>query len=554
MILLLLAGTQAVTYFLVSRVAERAARERISEDLHDAAGTFEILLKTEAENFSRFVELLTSDYAFASTFAQLEEADTAVARATLRSALQNFRDRIGRPAFLRLVSLDRELLADTEASDVAAVPAMNPAIFDAAEESPGLEAAAIEIVGDRMGLLVVHPLLAPDPAAWVVVGFPLDDRLAAEFRRLSGFEVSFLGGGRVMASTFDSERQRDLAAALPTLPDGEFVKMVLVGETFLGRTIPMPGDARGEATILVLRSLDRELAPFHQLERIILGITVVALLLAAVVGFFVARSLARPAVRLVEGVQKIERGDFRTRVPVETRDELGRLAGAFNQMAAGLQERDKVRDILGKVVSPEVARELMTSATELGGELHNASILFTDLRGFTPFSESQNPQDLVTQLNAYFTEITEAIESCGGVVDKYIGDAVMAVFGAPVKVTDHADRALDAARAILAAEVGLNLGRAAAGLPPFQTGIGISTGVIVAGNIGSATRHNYTVIGNEVNLASRLESLTKTLEFHTRIICSDATRAALQRPHSLRDLGETSVRGKAGTIRIWAVE
>jgi len=241
-------------------------------------------------------------------------------------------------------------------------------------------------------------------------------------------------------------------------------------------------------------------------------------------------------------------------VIVKSRDELGDLASAFNSMAIGLQERDKARDLLGKSVSPEVARELMKSRIELGGEIREVTILFSDLRDFTKLSETQSPQALVRQLNDYFAEVTSAVESTGGVVDKYIGDAVMAIFGAPIAVANHADRAFSAAQEILRAEDRLNRERAASGLPPLRTGIGVSTGSVVAGNVGSVTRHNYTVIGNEVNLASRLQSLTKDAAFRSRIICSDATREALRGAHSLRDLGETVIRGRKGALRIWAVD
>jgi adenylate cyclase len=259
-------------------------------------------------------------------------------------------------------------------------------------------------------------------------------------------------------------------------------------------------------------------------------------------------------IELSQGVQRINKGDYGVRVPVKTRDELGDLAAAFNGMAVGLEERDKVRDLLGKSVSPEVARELMRSEIELGGEIRNVTILFSDLRDFTAQSETQPPQELVKELNAYFAAVTGAVEAAGGIVDKYIGDAVMAVFGAPVELPDHADRALQAAIEILRAEESLNRQRDRLGLSPLRTGIGISTGDVVAGNVGSTSRYNYTVIGNEVNLASRLESLTKELRFGARILCSHSTRLALVKNYQLRDLGETEIRGKKGAIRIWALD
>jgi adenylate cyclase len=296
------------------------------------------------------------------------------------------------------------------------------------------------------------------------------------------------------------------------------------------------------------------MASFWQLERRLILLNAVALVISGIAGVFIARGVTQPVISLSKGVRRIMSGDYRVQVPVNTRDELGDLASAFNSMAEGLEERDKVRDLLGKSVSPEVARELMRSKIELGGELRNVTILFSDLRAFTAYSETQSPHALVEELNLYFTEVTRAVESAGGIVDKYIGDAVMAVFGAPVAMADHADRAVRAAQEILLAEEALNRSRSLAGLPEFRTGVGISTGDVVAGNVGSASRHNYTVIGNEVNLASRLESLTKEARFRARIICSDSTRLALTGTYDLRDLGEAEIRGKKGVLRIWAVE
>ena len=181
-------------------------------------------------------------------------------------------------------------------------------------------------------------------------------------------------------------------------------------------------------------ALEREMAPFWQLEKRLIVLSAAALLLSGIAGVLFARGVTQPVISLSEGVRRIMGGDYRVRVPVKTRDELGDLASAFNSMAEGLEERDKVRDLLGKSVSPEVATELMRSKIELGGELRNVTILFTDLRGFTAYSEKQPPHVLVEELNAYLTEVTREVESAGGIVDKYIGDAVMAVFGAPVEL------------------------------------------------------------------------------------------------------------------------
>ena len=218
-------------------------------------------------------------------------------------------------------------------------------------------------------------------------------------------------------------------------------------------------------------------------------------------------------------------------------------------MTRGLVERDKVRDLLGRNVSPEVAAELLRRPAALGGEERDATILFTDIRGFTSLGESAQPSELLELLNAYFTELTRVIEDHGGVVDKYIGDAVMAVFGAPVVDSDHAAHAVKCARAIGRVMRAYNESRLQNNLPPLETGIGIATGTVVAGLMGSVSRNNYTVIGDTVNLAARLQDETKS--YAVSPVVAGSTVLASGLADWFRPLGEVTVRGKKGAVDIF---
>ena len=538
---------------LVAAAARRYAQERVNAEIEEATRVFVQFVRQTIKQLALSVRLLSSDYAFASTFAQLRNSNDPVARATLESALQNYRARIGMASFIRLVSSDGKTLIDTLPDEISAKFVVDEQMILRAEDSPTLQATKIESWSKSLHLVMIYPLLAPELTVWTGVGFPLDRALVEEFSRLSNFEIAFLYDGTVVASTPALEHA-NLTFPASSEKTASAQNLKVNGQPFLGLTVPFPEDVDGRTSIAMLTSLEEEMAPFWRLERLLMGLNVFALLISGVAGVIVARGVTRPVIELSQGVRRINKGDYGVRVPVKTHDEFGDLASAFNGMAVGLEERDKVRDLLGKSVSPEVARELMRSQIELGGEIRNVTILFSDLRGFTAYSETQMPQDLVKELNAYFTEVTGAVEAAGGIVDKYIGDSMMAVFGAPVEVADHADRAIHAAMEILRAEETLNRQRSELGLSPLRTGIGISTGDVVAGNVGSASRYNYTVMGNEVNLASRLESLTKEFRFGARIICSNSTRLALAKNYQLRDLGETEIRGKKGAIRIWAVD
>src|SRR5262249_437673 len=177
----------------------------------------------------------------------------------------------------------------------------------------------------------------------------------------------------------------------------------------------------------------------------------------------------------------------------------------------------------GNVISPEVAAELLEKGRALGGEEREVTVLFSDLRNFTGMCEALSPQEMLAILNRYFTRMAAIVEKHGGVIDKYVGDALMALFGAPLSYADDANRALSASLEMVAALEDVIQEWRLRGLPTINLGIGIHTDIVVAGNMGSETRLNYTVIGDGVNLASRLEGLTKEPSYDAKIIVSGST-------------------------------
>jgi len=178
-------------------------------------------------------------------------------------------------------------------------------------------------------------------------------------------------------------------------------------------------------------------------------------------------------------------------------------------------------------------------------------VLFSDIRGFTAVSEQGEPEAIVAQLNEYFSRMVPIVFAHKGTIDKFVGDMIMALFGAPLEDADHADHAVQTALAMSAGLSELNREWNAAGRPPLDIGIGINTGDMVAGNLGSEDIMSYTVIGDQVNLGARLESLNK--EYHTRVIISDATRAALKGRYDIRALGDVVVKGKSMPVKIFSV-
>ena len=359
----------------------------------------------------------------------------------------------------------------------------------------------------------------------------------------------------MLASTLDSPRRAALTRSVAK-PDE-------VSETAGTRLVDLQGSAYvtleepllqleggGQVATVLQRSLDEALAPYRPLNQRLLLLFVLGVLVAGVIALWLAQNVSRPVAALARQVGRIAQGDYGHVMRSTRRDELGQLAGSVNDMARGLADRERVRDLLGKVVSKEIASELLSGKVELGGEERQVTVLFSDIRNFTTLCEQLPATQIVGLLNRYLSRMSEVIEAQGGVVDKYIGDAVMALFGAPVARADAATAAVRAAIAMQEALRELHALHDVEGLPRLATGIGIHTGNVVAGNLGSTHRMNYTVIGDAVNLASRLQGLTR--EHDSAIIVSAATAAAAP-GFAYRPLGEVRVKGKSEVITIYGL-
>ena len=242
------------------------------------------------------------------------------------------------------------------------------------------------------------------------------------------------------------------------------------------------------------------------------GATLLMIALSIAMAFILGRRITQPIDRLVEASRAIGKGEYTFRFKDRRKDELGLLMQAFNEMAEGMLEKSQVKSALSRYVSPGVARQILSNLDDVGlsGKRIEGSVLFADITGFTQLSEQTKPEDLVNMLNRYFTLITCACSVNQGIVDKYMGDGVMLVFGAPEADTDHAFHAVSCALLVQKLIEQENREREARGLAPVRLRIGINTGTMLAGNMGSRDRMEYTVVGDTVNLASRLCSITNS--------------------------------------------
>ena len=261
---------------------------------------------------------------------------------------------------------------------------------------------------------------------------------------------------------------------------------------------------------------------------------------------FAARSVAKPIAAMRTALAHVEKGDFAARVEVDDGSEVGLLQAGFNQMAAGLEERERLRAIFGTYVDPEIAEHILQEGTSLAGEEVEVTVMFLDIRDFTRFAERAPAQEVVTTINRLFERIVPIIHDHGGHVDKFVGDGVLAVFGAPRRHPDHADLAVRAAVEIeraVAEECGGRL----------QVGIGINSGTVVAGNVGGGGRLEFSVIGDAVNVAARIEAATRSTG-DTILVSEDTRELSRDAGVSFSERHGIELKGKRDAVCLFAVE
>jgi adenylate cyclase len=282
-------------------------------------------------------------------------------------------------------------------------------------------------------------------------------------------------------------------------------------------------------------------------------VVLVGLVAVIILGIFLANQITSPLSKVVEASVELARGNLEVKVPSQGNDEVSVLAYAFNYMVSGLQEGIIYRDLLGRTVSPQVRETLRRSFASgdlrLEGQSAEATVLMSDIRGFTTLAEKEEPTRILQWLNEYFGELVPVINSHGGVVDKFEGDSLLAFFGilpSPLDAQASAYQACHAAIKMLHVIQEINTRRLAKGEPPLNTGIGVNTGSLIAGGLGTADRLNYTVIGDTVNTTQRIQGLTRSFG-ESGIIVSEYTLLALgehRAEFNLEPLGEHTFKGK----------
>ena len=286
-----------------------------------------------------------------------------------------------------------------------------------------------------------------------------------------------------------------------------------------------------------------------QRRNILLMIMFVAL--AILIIYYYSKSLSNPIRRLVKATRSIEEGDYNLQLKPKSQDEIGVLTRAFVNMGMGLEEKERIKDAFGRFVNKEVAQLAEKGEIQLGGEIKPTTIFFSDIRSFTAISEKLTPSEVVSFLNEYMTLMVECVNKTNGVVDKYIGDAIMAVWGTPISHGNDAENAVNGALMMRTALRKFNQNRGGDRKPIIKVGCGLNSGDVLAGQIGSDERMEYTVIGDAVNLASRIEALNKPMG--TDVLVSQGTADMVEGIFDLVPMNKIKVKGKSEPQQIYAV-
>ena len=555
-------GLSALIVWVVSESITRAETERARATIRRAIDEYDRRREERAAYTSTYVHLLLED---PQNRAYLQELDAA-GDAAPATAVTQLRDEIFGRVLQQELSRDAapalHVLVNRKGAValVASPQGLDPPAEQRVRELPWPSAPVIDegrstqhyfVLDGRLYIAFAVPVRVELTDNWTFayfVAYEINDAWVRRFLRpqdQTELRVAAELDGSVIARSAPTDQAEQHAIRIAT--GSRFggggrigIEFDAQDEHFLGEAVLLPTSAGGGASFAFFSSLDRALEPLRTVQRRIVIVTVAVVLMAVLVARLMSRYFAGPVEQLVAGTERIARGEFDVPIDLRRGDELGVLARSFNQMAAGLEQRDLIKDTFGKFVDPAIVQSLLDDPTrlKLGGERRVQTILFADLENFSALGERLDPEALFELLNGYLEGAADVVAEHRGIIDKFIGDGVVAFWGPPME-EHHALMACRAAlklvqRTLDHSEVARKLG-----LPPLRVRVGLATGEVLVGNIGSKSKYNYTVMGDVANLASRLEGVNKL--YGTQILVTERTR---------REAGASIVARKIDTVRV----
>ncbi|MGE3842681.1 MAG: adenylate/guanylate cyclase domain-containing protein [Vicinamibacterales bacterium] len=519
----LLAASIVATLAWVGFQGNRLVSERLASDLTRAA---QLIDTAQAERYASLritAELLA---AFPELNA-LSQTDAA----TIRDFLLDYQRRTQRADLLVLLTPQGEVQARTDAVSATAiadvqtrwiVPTLSgrppSSILETETGTYLATAAAAEAAGNVFGFLLV--------------GSRVDDALAQRLREMTGEETVVLGstgvlGSTLAANTLPWRSSRDWA----TSTAASLADVDIAGERYAVRAARA---TEGDDIVFVnLQSRDRALAPYRQIQVGLILVGVVGVVLGIAASALLARQVSAPVAKLVDGTRQVATGNFDYTIEPSGIEELGVLARSFNDMTRGLRERADMQQFMSQSTVEMIRADRHAPAS--AGERKVLTVLFADIRGFTSYSESRGPEEVVQMLNTCLGLQADRVKKFGGDVDKFVGDEIVALFNGD-------DMCLQAIRCAVDIQKGISaLGT------PIAVGIGIATGEVILGSIGGAGRFDYTAIGLHVNLAARLCSMAKPHE----ILLAESTWQPVRDLVAAERIEEVSVRGLSQPVAVY---
>jgi len=423
--------------------------------------------------------------------------------------------------------------------------------WTAAANRPGGPRLVPERPEPAVYLVVAAPVVFEESVHGVVLaGTRIDFASLASLRAVSGLELALLSRGALVESTLPPAEAQALTAALARAEPPE--QLELGGQGYRARiTRVSVGRGADDARFLLLASTAAEQAFVRRLRGSLLAVGAGVLLGATLAALALARGITRPVAALAKAARRVGAGELDTEVAIGSRDELGELGDAFNEMTRGLRERDRIRRTFERYVSREVASEILRHP-ELAprvGVKRELTVGFVDVAGFTALAERLAPEAVVARLNEYFDAVCSAVLAQDGTVNEFLGDGVVAFWGAPVPQPDHALRACRAALGARDALRELAAHWSASGLASPRFRIGLHTGELVVGELGASERRAYRAVGDAMNVAARIEGVNKV--YGTELLISETTHAAAGASLVAREIDRVRVVGRGQPLGIF---
>ncbi len=491
----LVAGLTVATLAFVNIQASRFADRGLSSQLEHGRDLVRTAQATRFENLQLAGRAITS-------FPDLKALVTDTDAGTIRDWLLDFRQRFVTVDLLMVLNPSGAVVARTDAIDPGRIPDVDARWLQPALSSRG---AAVGVLAP--GETVYHAAVLPIEAGGTVFGFlvtgsRIDDQWARQLREEGRVELVLLGRTKVLGSTLRADtlpwRTRAQFEAAAAIDDSR--ELVVNGEHYRGLTLA-PTDADGPLVVTML-SRDQAMAPYRRIQSGLLILGAIAVGIGVLGSALMARSITDPIGRLREGTRQVAAGNYEFLIDVNRRDELGELAASFNQMTEGLRERAEMTKFVSQSTVDMIHAHARTTSA---GERRDVTVFFSDIRDFTERAERLRPEDAVALLNRCLSVQAALIKKFRGDVDKFVGDAVFAIFGGEDMTLNAIRCAVEIHRAMEHVEVGANGA-------PLTLGIGIVSGEVVLGSVGSAERLDYTALGSNVNLCWRLCSQAEARE------------------------------------------